>query len=87
MCLPLVEGLQRICKVNGKPDRFKLTIRFSDNREKRWDKKYVFKQMMHHTKTTQGDNIQKVWVCGPPLMSEVFDKIFYELSPMFGMHF
>ena len=87
MCPPIVEALERICMVNGKPDRFKLVIRLSCNKEKRWDKKYVFKQMMHHSKTNVGETIKKVWVCGPPLMSEVFDKIFYELSPMFGMNF
>jgi len=77
--------------MQGKPDRFKLYLRCSDEKSPRWDKSFIFNQLMYYTTHIREDwqqtGIQKVWVCGPPLMEEIFDKILFELSPYFNLNF
>jgi NAD(P)H-flavin reductase len=40
--------------------------------EPRWDEKFVLKEMKKYFPT----DINRVWVCGPPLMNETFSKAF-----------
>lgn len=47
----------------------------------RWDEHYLFNVM------SQAVVIQKMWICGPPLMDESFDKILAKLSHVFGLDF
>jgi hypothetical protein len=77
--------------MQGKPDRFKLNLRCSDEKSSRWDKSFIFNQLMTQTTRAREDKgqtgIQKMWVCGPPLMEEIFDKILFELCPYFDLNF
>ena len=81
--LELCETLERVnaklakledIGLQGLKDQFKLTIRLSSDifaKEKpaRWDHKYIEKEL-----TPLAGKIQKVWVCGPPIMNQTFDK-------------
>ena len=40
--------------------------------EQRWDENFIHQEI---TKLG-GKNIKKVWVCGPPVMNETFDRVF-----------
>lgn len=66
--LDLCETLERL---NEKLhfENFKLVIRLSEDiyvkkKPPRWDEKYIESQLMPHA-----GKVQKVWVCGPPIMN------------------
>ena len=53
-------------------DNFKATIRLSQTngpKMPRWTPNYIEEELTPHA-----GQIQKVWVCGPPVMNEMFDK-------------
>jgi len=79
----LFEALEKICEKNGRPDRFKYFPRFSDKKPPRWNKKFIDEQLQKHSSW----NIQRIWVCGPPLLEEQFDKDLCELSPKYKINF
>lgn len=67
-------------------------LRFSDQFMPRWDKAFAFNNLMHYTKVANtvvdfDFNIKKVWVCGPPLMSEKFSRYLSDLAPYFDLDF
>lgn len=81
--LQLCESLHKFCVERSIPT-FRLITRFStggrasfvvENRQPRWDGDFVKAQI----NAIDSKEIQKVWVCGPPSMSEVFDKAFSEI--------
>ena len=54
-------------------ENFKLTIRLSEDiyakkKPPRWDEKYIDAELTPHA-----GKIQKVWVCGPPILNQTFD--------------
>jgi predicted ferric reductase len=49
-----------------KSPKFELFLRFSDEKSPRWDHKFIDNQIP--------EDVKKVWVCGPPLLEENFDK-------------
>lgn len=70
--LQLCEALDKFCKAKGLKD-FKLVVRLSSSGEqKRWDETYIRDALLEHQISVS----DKVWVCGPPHMSEVFDRCF-----------
>lgn len=54
---------------------FQLIPRFSNESKERWDGDFVNKQL-----AAVGADLKKVWVCGPPIMNEGFDKHFLSLG-------
>lgn len=93
IALQLLQGLQNLVKKRGCEDKFQLVTRFSDDQAPRWDKEFLKQQLTKHTSSTKNANestnqsIQKVWVCGPPLLEEVFDKALFDLAPQFDLDF
>ena len=81
--LELCETLERVNaklakleegQLKGLKDQFKLTIRlscdiFAKEKPKRWDHNYI-----EHELTPLAGQIRKIWVCGPPIMNQTFDK-------------
>ena len=75
--LELCESLHKYC-VDRKLSTFKLVTRFSVGgtlRQRRWDADFIRAQLS----SIESGELKKVWVCGPPAMSEVFDKTFSEI--------
>lgn len=60
--------------------KFILHTRFSDQKDARWDDKFLVNNL-------KGKEAQKIWVCGPPLMEESFDKYLCALCPDLGIDF
>ena len=59
---------------------FKLTVRFSETKDKaekprRWDKSFILEELYPMRGT-----IQRVWVCGPPIMNQSFDQSLEDLQ-------
>ena len=82
IALPLLNGLQTLAEKRGVAHKFQLNLRFSDEKQPRWDHTFIDAQLEKY----QGD-IKKIWVCGPPLMEEVFDGSLHELSEKYGLDF
>ena len=74
--LALLEGLQEITE-GKKLENFELILRISSEsrsspKPNRWDEEYIRRQVKIHSK----DDLAKIYVCGPPMMSETFDRTF-----------
>ena len=65
---------------NAKMNSFILHTRFSSQKETKWDEEFI-------TSHLKGKQVEKVWVCGPPLMEESFDKILCSVCPGLGIDF
>ena len=79
--LELLEAL--VDRVNSSGSvKFELNLRFSNQKSARWDKNFVSKQM-----EASKDNLERIWVCGPPLMNESFEKILEELCETYKINF
>ena len=68
-------------KINQKLglNNFKLTVRLSEVPKgeppaERWSAEYIEKEMFQYV-----DTLKKIWVCGPPLMNETFDRTLEKL--------
>jgi predicted ferric reductase len=71
--LELLEALSNYCKKHGK-DNFELVLRLSDaGKQRRWDAGFI-KEQLGQAET------RKVWVCGPPVLTETFDRCFAALK-------
>jgi len=68
VCLELCEALQNMNKALGK-NNFELNVRLSTDSNRRWDEHFIRSKIGEHH---QG--LKKIWVCGPPVMNETFDK-------------
>jgi hypothetical protein len=69
----LLEGLYEVTKkLNLK--NFDLVIRLSVTGS-RWDADFIKRQIQIRSSET----IERIWVCGPPVMNELFDKTFEEM--------
>ena len=62
-------------------EMFKLKLRFSNEKSPRWDKHFIDEEIREH------GEVKKIWVCGPPLMSELFDKYLQQVVPVHEMDF
>ena len=72
LALEIIEGLYEITQKKGLKN-FDLVIRLSSEKAgSRWDGNFIKRQF----KIRAGETISKVWVCGPPVMNEVFDRTF-----------
>lgn len=68
--LDLCLGLQQLCDKYGFSN-FDLRLRFSDRKDPRWDEPFIDAELSSLGKTLP---IKKIWVCGPPIMNEIFDR-------------
>ena len=69
--LELIEALEKL-NASLKLDNFTATVRLSETegpRLPRWTPEYIQSEL-----AVYAGNIQKIWVCGPPAMNELFDK-------------
>jgi hypothetical protein len=60
---------------------FELIIRFSEMRSdtessNRWTEESIYKEIDKY----RNIDLRKIWVCGPPLMNELFDKSLSQLD-------
>ena len=70
--MELLEGLYEITQKLGLKN-FDLVIRLSSEKQgSRWNEEFIKRQFQIRT----GETIEKVWVCGPPVMNELFDRTF-----------
>jgi NAD(P)H-flavin reductase len=75
LCEKLVEMNEKLGMTN-----FKFTVRLSETepgQEKppRWNNDYIKGEL-----TPLAGQMKKVWVCGPPIMNQTFDKAFESLE-------
>ena len=70
------------CERMGKP-HFKLYERFSQEKinPARWNEDFIEKEL---TKL-KPNRIKKLWVCGPPVMNETFDRAIWDFNQRGGM--
>ena len=75
MALELFEALDEMCKREGLPG-FSLYVRLSQEGQnpERWNDNFIRREIGK----IGGKDITRVWVCGPPVMNETFDKVFSE---------
>ena len=50
-------------------------MRYSDKDKKRWDRGFLKEQLESY------EDIHKIWVCGPPVMNQLFDLLLAEMGP------
>ena len=69
----MFEALDAYCKRNN-IKIFSLHLRLSQEKVNaaRWDEAFISQEIRKHGVK----NIQRVWVCGPPVMNETFDRVF-----------
>lgn len=73
--LDLLEALQQYCRKTGLTN-FELVLRISnEGKAPRWDGNFIAEQLSGFKEAPK-----KVWVCGPPVMSETFDRKFAEIK-------
>ena len=70
--LELCRAFDQYCQSRG-IGTFELRTRFTG--DARWDEWFIRQELETFSKL----DLQKVWVCGPPPMSEVFDKTFSKI--------
>ena len=76
MALELCQGLANLNKDKGLKN-FEFRPRFSSESGGHWDTAFLKKEIESLSPT-------KVWVCGPPIMNETFDRyLTEELKPEF----
>ena len=66
-------------------DNFKLTVRYSEPKKdpgsdkvvkpRRWDKSYITEELYPFK-----GKMARIWVCGPPVMNQIFDQSLEELQ-------
>jgi NAD(P)H-flavin reductase len=70
LALDLLQGLQQISR-DKNLNNFELVLRISQENTERWDAEYLRRQLQNwHGQT----GIERVYVCGPPSMNEMFDR-------------
>ena len=73
VAIELVEGLRDVTLKRGLTN-FELILRIRGEvpTQKRWDEQFVQRQLDIRKK----EHLSKIYVCGPPEMSEMFDRLF-----------
>ena len=78
LALDLVEKFDELCKLK-KYDLFELRLRLSSETKQRWDEAYIKSQMK------EIGNVERVWVCGPPIMNDAFMQMFNTFGKEVGV--
>ena len=73
VALELFEALEAQCR-RADLNNFHLHLRLSQEKVNpgRWDEAFIRKEIGKHGV----EAIQRIWVCGPPVMNETFDRVF-----------
>lgn len=73
VALELFEALDNYCKHNNYTN-FELHVRLSKEKVNpaRWNEKFVLEEMAKF----DPKEVNRVWVCGPPVMDETFERAF-----------
>lgn len=72
--LQLCEALDQFCKDKGiKNFMFVARLRLENINKERWNDAFI-------EKAIKSMKSQKIWVCGPPAMSEIFERFLYKLN-------
>jgi hypothetical protein len=53
------------------------------SKARQWDYAFIEETLISYKKTSTG--LAKVWVCGPPPMTETFDTSLVKLAPKLGL--
>lgn len=72
--IELLEGLRDVTQKKGL-NNFELVLRIKNEGpqgQSRWDQDYISRQI----EIRQKENLTKAYVCGPPVMGELFDRVF-----------
>lgn len=82
--LDVLEALEKLNAKIGKTN-FILNVRLSkvDNpadKKPRWDEKFIESELTPHA-----NKIRKIWICGPPVMNELFDKTMEKTQDKLGL--
>ena len=88
----LCRGLEEVCKRLGN-HYFEYHERISNRApdhhlhshallRRAWNEEFIEEKLNHYKE--KGD-IKKIWVCGPPVMNETFDKALLNLAPKFNL--
>ena len=77
--LDLIEALQQVNQARGY-NNFALTVRLSEPdagqaKMPRWTDDFIDKEL-----TPLAGQMKKIWVCGPPVMNELFDKTLEKIA-------
>lgn len=82
-----LEIMEMLVKVNQifKMNNFKLVTRFSkvaegEQKPPRWNQDFIEKEL-----TPSKGQIKKIWVSGPPIMNESFDRAFDNIGAKLGL--
>lgn len=78
--MDLIEALVEVCKKLNL-DCFEATVRLSQTdgpKLPRWTPDYIEKEL-------GGKTLEKVWVCGPPGVNEMFDRTLGDLKEKLGL--
>lgn len=80
VALELFEALSNYCNRKGMKN-FDLFVRLSQEGKNpaRWNEDFIQDQLRQFNV----DEIQKIWVCGPPAMNETFDRAFHKVDEQF----
>ena len=75
--LELLEKFHDFCKAQGHKN-FELYVRLSQEKlnPARWDAAFISQQLPE----SSDHQIKKIWVCGPPVMAETFDRTFSQFE-------
>ena len=72
--LRMLKALDALCKSKGNT-HFELRLRDSSAKSARWDQKFLAANLPA--------TCEKLWICGTPVMNEVFEHAFHNLAPKF----
>jgi hypothetical protein len=65
--------LRLLKELNSK--HFDLVVRLSSQKSARWDEKYLANVLPL--------TCEKLWICGTPVMNDVFETAFHNLAPKY----
>ena len=80
VAMELIEGCHNLAKKRGLQN-FELVCRFSNESKERWNDAYIERQLEIH----QHQGISRVWVCGPPIMNEQFERALEKNAERFDL--
>jgi NAD(P)H-flavin reductase len=73
--LNLCRALHDFCEKNNLTD-FKLVVRLSEKDKTRWSEEFIRTELAKYKQ----EDLKRIWACGPPPMSETFDKAFTSIA-------
>jgi hypothetical protein len=76
----LMQALHQYCERHNLPN-FKLVMRlkFEGINDRYWDANFLRDELIM-SQQYDLNKIERIWVCGPPLMNEIFDRAFFDLA-------